>query len=124
PPVLVDVDDNGDDEVFINGNNGPAYLLQGNGLSYFGSVSGKYKIFAAVLSNALNPQAGSDDFPLTFGLLGNGAAGDFFNNGTLDFALPSVGGHQLLDNQGPEFQGPGDHQLMAWSSDGKALPAF
>src|SRR6185369_4690321 len=41
------------------------------------------------------------------------------------FALPSVGAHQLVDNQGPAFQGPGDHQLMAWSaSDGHGLPAF
>ena len=28
-PVLADSDDDGDDEVFINGNNGPAYLLAG-----------------------------------------------------------------------------------------------
>ncbi|HXC50111.1 MAG TPA: FG-GAP-like repeat-containing protein [Candidatus Limnocylindrales bacterium] len=124
-PALADVDDDGDDEVFINGNNGPAYLLQGTGLSYFGSTSGKYNVFNPSLTLASNPDASSDDFPLTFALLSSGAVGDFFSNGTLDFALPSVGAHQLVDNQGPAFQGPGDHQLMAWSaSDGHGLPAF
>lgn len=123
-PVLADVDDNGDDEVFVNGCNGPAYLLQGDGTSFFGTQSGKYKTFAAQLSPTNNPDAGSTDFPLTFGLLGGGAAGDFLGNGKLDFALPSIGGRQLLDNQGPGLQGPGDHQVMAWSADGKALPAF
>ncbi|HEY2772660.1 MAG TPA: FG-GAP-like repeat-containing protein [Candidatus Binatia bacterium] len=123
-PVLADIDDDGDDEVFINGNNGPAYLLQGDGTSVFGASGGKYKVMSPVLTAGNNPDASSNDFPLTFGLLGGGAAGDFFSSGVMDFALPSVGGHQLLDAQGPALQGPGDHQMMAWSADGKSLPAF
>jgi len=123
-PVLADIDDDGDDEVFINGSNGPAYLLHGNGTSVFRTNLGKYNVFAVELTPTLNPDSNSEDFPLTFGLLGSGAAGDFFGIGTLDFALPSVGAGQLVDNQGPGLQGPGDHQLMAWSADGRALPAF
>jgi hypothetical protein len=123
-PVLADVDDDGDDEVFINASNGPAYLLQGDGSSFYGSFGGKYRILSPELSLANNPGATSDDFPLTFALLGAGAGGDFLGDGGIDFALPSLGAHQLLDNQGPALQGPGDHQVMAWSSDGKSLPAF
>jgi len=123
-PVLADVDDNGDDEVFINATNGPGYLLQGDGTSFFGSFSGKYRVMAARLTAAANPDAGSLDFPLTFGLLGGGAAGDLLGDGGMDFALPSIGTRQLLDMQAPARQGPGDHQMMAWSSDGKSLPAF
>ena len=126
-PVLADADDDGDDEVFINGCNGPAYLLQGDGSSVFGveqPLPHRYKTFNAVLSAANNPDAGSDDFPLTFGVLGAGAAGDFFGDGVANFALPSIGAHQLVDVQGPALQGPGDHQLMAWDSTGNSLPAF
>ncbi len=123
-PVLADVDDDGDDEVFINGNNGPAYLLQGDGSSQFGSILGQYNVFDPVTSGLKNPDASSTDFPITFGLLGGGAAGDFFADGDTHFALPSLGAHQLLDAQGPSLQGPGDNQVMAWSADGSALPAF
>ncbi len=122
--VLADVDDDGDDEVFVNASNGPAYLLQGDGKSFFGSFSGKYRVMNPKLSASANPDAGSADFPLTFGLLGGGAAGDFLGDGRVDFALPSIGTRQLLDAQAPALQGPGDHQLMAWSFDGKAIPAF
>ncbi|MBI5506095.1 MAG: VCBS repeat-containing protein [Deltaproteobacteria bacterium] len=132
-PVLADVDSDGDDEVFINGCNGPAYLLQGDGSSYFGSFQGKYRILNPKQSAAANPQAGSSDYPLTFALLGGAAAADLLGDGGVDFALPSIGTKQLLDAQAPALQGPGDHQLMAWSldgpplapiSDGVALPAF
>ncbi len=123
-PVLADIDDDGDDEVFINGNNGPAYLFQGNGISYFGRLNLKDRILDAVIDPATNPGAGSIDLPLSFGLLGSGAAGDLDADGTIELALAGVGTVGLLDAQGPGIQGVGDHQMLAWSADGNTLPGF
>jgi hypothetical protein len=123
--VLADVDDDGADEVLIAGNNGPGLLIEGDGTSYFGAFNGKFVPFDAQTFASSSPQGDTLDFGLTFAVVGSGAAGDVDGDTVLDFTLPSTGGIQLLDNQGPALQGPGDHQLVAWSTaTGDLLPAF
>lgn len=123
--VLADVDDDGADEVLIAGNNGPGLLIEGDGTSYFGTFNGKFLPFDAQTFPSSSPQGTTVDFGLTFAVVGTGAAGDVDGDTVLDFTLPSTGGIQLLDNQGPALQGPGDQQLVAWSTEtGDVLPAF
>jgi len=124
--VLADVDDDAADEVLIAGNNGPGLLIEGDGTSYFGETfEGKFLPFDARTFPLSQPQSDTVDFGLTFAVVGSGAAGDVDGDTVLDFALPSTGGIQLLDNQGPALQGPGDQQLVVWSTaTGDVLPAF
>jgi hypothetical protein len=123
--VLADVDDDGADEILIAGNNGPALLIEGDGTSHFGTAGGKFLPFHAQTFVSSSPQGDTVDFGLTFGVVGTGAAGDVDGDTVLDFTLPSTGGIQLLDNQGPALQGPGDQQLVAWSTATRdVLPAF
>jgi hypothetical protein len=123
--VLADVDDDGADEILIAGNNGPGLLIEGDGTSHFGTFNGKFVPFDAQTFAASSPQGDTVDFGLTFAVVGTGAVGDVDGDAVLDFALPSTGGIQLLDNQGPALQGPGDQQMVAWSTaTGDVLPAF
>ena len=114
--MLADTDDDGDDEVMVHGNNGPPFLIDGDGTSIMGLGSGKFRPLDVIGALGTNPQATSTDFKLVFGVVGFAAAGDMNADGVLDFAMPTAGVLQLLDNQGPGWQGPGDNQVTAWTS--------
>jgi hypothetical protein len=114
--VLADIDDDGNDEVMVHGNNGPGFIVDGDGSSVLGDNNGKFFTLDAVGSGGRNPGAGSTDYKLVVGVVGNAAAGDLNGDGIIDFSMPTVGAIQLLDAQGPALQGPGDNQIAAWTS--------
>jgi hypothetical protein len=114
--VLADIDDDGNDEVFVHANNGPPFLVDGDGTSIMGVGNDKFRTLDVIGGAGTNPQATSTDFKLVFGVVGFAAAGDVNADGVLDFAMPTAGVLQLLDNQGPALQGPGDNQVTAWTS--------
>jgi hypothetical protein len=124
-PVLADIDDDGDDEIFINPSNGPAIVLQGDGTSVFGTVQDKFVPFDTSVLPELHPGSDSVDFPLSIPVVGSGVVGDLDNDAVFDFVVPGAGAGQLLDNLGPALQGPSDQQLLAYSSaTRKVLPDF
>lgn len=115
-PILADVDGDAAAEIFINGSTGPAYLLRGDGSSYYGTTQDKYKVLNAMISTAAQTGSDSGDFPYTFGAVGSGAVGDVNSDGYLDFAMPAVGIHRLLDVQAAGIQRPADHHLSVWAT--------
>jgi hypothetical protein len=112
--ALGDVDGDGAEEVIVEGNNGPLYVLRGDGSSFYGTVSGKYATLDYDVGAGIPNQSESVDFPLVLGLLGGPSLGDLDGDGTPEVIAGTAGTIKLIDAQAPARQEPGDNQISAW----------
>lgn len=113
--ALADLDGDGAAEIAIQGNNGPLYVLRGDGSSFLGLTQhGKPRTLDYDIGTAVPTNPGSTDFPLILGLLGSPTIGDIFGDGSLMVTAGTAGTIKLIDQQAPGRQDPGDHQLSAW----------
>ncbi|MEB2285259.1 MAG: FG-GAP-like repeat-containing protein [Myxococcales bacterium] len=113
--VLGDVDGDGIDEVVVQGNNGPVYVLRGDGTSYYGlSQNGSHLTLDYDVSLARPLAAESTDFPMSLALLGSPSLADLDGDGSLEVVAGTIGTTKFIDQQAPARQEPGDHQLSAW----------
>src|SRR6266480_6167865 len=120
-PALADVDGNGTLEIGVFSYAGPAYLLESDGTSFYGSdPSGNY----LVMATAGYPASNSPDTP-SFAALGEGAFGALAAPGALAFAAPAAGLGRSLAVVLPEEQVDADDLIFAYTAiTGKYLPAF
>ncbi|MCC6763419.1 MAG: VCBS repeat-containing protein [Deltaproteobacteria bacterium] len=113
--VLGDVDGDGIAEVVVQGNNGPVYVLRGDGSSYYGIASnGAHVTLDYDVSLARPLQAESTDFPISLALLGSPSLADLDSDGRFEVIAGTIGTTKFVDQQAPGRQEPGDHQLSAW----------
>ncbi len=110
---------------------GPVYVLNVNGDSVFGQVSGRDLpvAWAGGLAGEGNGRFGaarnSNDVVLSTVAFGGPSLGRIAGGDTLDVAAPTGGLTRLLDIQASDRQLPNDDQLGAWrGSDGNALEGF
>ncbi len=124
--ALADLDGDGAEEVAVQGNNGPVYLLRGDGSSYLGlTTNGKHRTLDYDVNGATPTASESVDFPLILGLLGSPTIGDLAGDGSLSVVAGTSGTIKLVDAQAPARQEPGDNQISAWDpSTGHMLNTF
>lgn len=124
--VLGDVDGDGIDEVVVQGNNGPVYVLRGDGTSHYGvSQNGSHLTLDYDVSLARPLEAESTDFPISLALLGSPSLADLDGDGRLEVMAGTIGTTKFIDQQAPGRQEPGDHQLSAWRTrDGHMVATF
>ena len=116
--ALADVDGDGKDEVIVQGNNGPVYVLRGDGTSLYGlSSHNNYVTLDYDVSLATPAQSESVDFPLVIAVLGNPSVGDLDGDGNPEVIAGTAGTIKFIDQQAPARQEPGDHQISVWSVD-------
>ncbi len=114
--ALGDVDGDGADEVVVQGNNGPIYVLRGDGSSLYGlSPKGFHVPLDYDIGLAPPTASESMDFPLILALLGNPTVADLDRDGGFEVVAGTAGTIKFVDQQAPARQEPGDHQLSAWS---------
>ncbi|MEW6442739.1 MAG: FG-GAP-like repeat-containing protein [bacterium] len=119
-PVLADVDGNGSPEIAAFSTIGPAYLLNGDGSSYYGlDEAGDYNVMET------GPLlAGHRDVP-SIPVLGSPILADLEGDGTIACIAPSAGFKKLADVQLPAEQIGNENHLSAWTArDGKWMPGF
>jgi hypothetical protein len=113
--ALADVDGDGADEIVVQGNNGPLYVLRGDGTSFYGiNGQGLYFTLDYDVTQARPTQSESTDFPLSLGLLGNPSLADLDGDGGFEVVAGTIGTTKFVDQQAPGRQEPGDHQISAW----------
>ncbi len=118
-PALADVDGNGTLETGVFSAAGPAYLLNADGTSFYGSDANGYKV--------MQTEGGSSTSPDTPSIpsLGEGAFGDLTGAGQLTFAAPGAGLGRLLAIVLPDQQLNADDHLEAWvATSGTYQPTF
>jgi hypothetical protein len=121
-PALADVDGNGTLEIGVFSAVGPAYLLNADGTSFYGSDSNGYR----VMTTEGYPPSSSADTPSVPGL-GEGAFGDLTGTGSgpLAFAAPAAGLGRLLAIVLADQQLTADDHIAAWvAATGQYVPAF
>jgi hypothetical protein len=120
-PALADVDGNGMLEIGVFSAVGPAYLLNADGTSFYGTDPSGYKVMQTEGGSST-----STDMPSIPGL-GEGAFGDLTGTGSgpLTFAAPAAGLGRLLAIVLADQQLTADDHLGAWvASTGAYQPTF
>ncbi|TMB10788.1 MAG: hypothetical protein E6J71_26295 [Deltaproteobacteria bacterium] len=119
-PALADVDGNGTLETGVFSAAGPAYLLNADGTSFYGSdSSGNYRVMQTEGGSSTSP-----DMP-SIPSVGEGAFGDLTGGGQLSFAAPAAGIGRLLAIVLADQQLTADDHLDAWlATTGNFQPSF
>jgi hypothetical protein len=118
-PALADVDGNGTLETGVFTAAGPAYLLNADGTSFYGSDPNGYRAMATEGGIATTPD------PLSIPALGEGAFGDLSGAGVLSFAAPASGLGRLLAIVLADQQINADDHIAAWvAATGTYQPTF
>jgi hypothetical protein len=124
--TLADLDGDGAEEVAVQGNNGPIYVLRGDGASYLGvTAAGKHRTLDYDVVAAYPSNSESVDFPMVLGLLGTPTMADLNGDRRLEVVAGTAGTRKLIDSQAPARQEPGDNQISAWDpQSGHMLSTF
>ncbi len=120
-PALADVDGNGTLEIGVFAAAGPAYLLNADGTSFYGSDPNGYRVMQTESGTSTSP-----DLPSVPGL-GEGAFGDLTGTGSgpLSFAAPASGLARLLAIVLADQQLNADDHVSAWvATTGTFQPTF
>src|SRR5213076_707992 len=119
-PALADVDGNGTLETGVFSAAGPAYLLNADGTSFYGTDgSGNYKVMQTEGGSSTSP-----DMP-SIPSIGEGAFGDLTGAGQLSFAAPAAGIGRLLAIVLSDQQLTADDHIDAWvATTGSFQPTF
>src|SRR5438094_884639 len=119
-PALADVDGNGTLETGVFSAAGPAYLLNADGTSFYGSdSSGNYRVMQTEGGSSTSP-----DMP-SIPSIGEGAFGDLTGSGQLSFAAPAAGIGRLLAIVLADQQLTADDHIDAWlATTGNFQPSF
>jgi len=119
-PALADVDGNGTLETGVFSAAGPAYLLNADGTSFYGTdQSGNYKVMQTEGGSSTSP-----DMP-SIPSIGEGAFGDLTGAGQLSFAAPAAGIGRLLAIVLSDQQLTADDHIDAWvATTGSFQPTF
>ena len=119
-PALVDVDGNGTLEIGVFSAAGPAYLLNADGTSFYGSdQNGNYRVMQTEGGSSTSP-----DMP-SIPSIGEGAFGDLTGTGQLSFAAPAAGIGRLLAIVLSDQQLTADDHINAWvATTGSFQPSF
>jgi hypothetical protein len=118
-PALADVDGNGTLETGVFSAAGPAYLLNADGTSFYGSDANGYKVMQTEGGSSTSP-----DMP-SIPAIGEGAFGDLTGSGQLSFAAPASGIGRLLAIVLPDQQLTADDHVDAWvATTGSFQPTF
>jgi len=118
-PALADVDGNGTLETGVFSAGGPAYLLNADGTSFYGSDQNGYKVMQTEGGSSTSP-----DMP-SIPSIGEGAFGDLTGSGQLSFAAPASGLGRLLAIVLPDQQLTADDHVDAWvATTGSFQPTF
>src|SRR4029077_2044100 len=119
-PALVDVDGNGTLEIGVFSAAGPAYLLNADGTSFYGSdQNGNYRVMQTEGGSSTSP-----DMP-SIPSIGEGAFGDLTGTGQLSFAAPAAGIGRLLAIVLSDQQLTADDHINAWvATTGSCQPSF
>src|SRR5438094_4466507 len=119
-PALADADGNGTLAPGVFSAAGPAYLLNADGTSFYGSdSSGNYRVMQTEGGSSTSP-----DMP-SIPSIGEGAFGDLTGSGQLSFAAPAAGIGRLLAIVLADQQLTADDHIDAWlATTGNFQPSF